>query len=108
MHNLECEDYELISPRVDPPKGFGQDGRPLPTPSPNKNQAIVTSSVLMPARKPTAYSLFANQERKFVIKLNSKELQKHMGKYFSMRWKTMDFEEKQLYEMLEKTGSKTV
>ena len=60
--------------------------------------------MVIPPRRLTAYSLFANQERNFVVKLQSKDLQKQMGKYFSLRWKTMDPGERQLYEMLEKTG----
>ena len=81
---------------MDPPKGYGGDGLPLA-------QSAVASAVL-PARRLTAYSIFANQERNFVLKLQSKELQKHMGRYFSMRWKTMEPEERELYEMLARTG----
>ena len=100
----EVWEYNLVSQekitlRIDPPPGYGVDGRLL-----SEGGIPVTASTT-DARQRTAYSLFANQEREYVVRLDCPEIRRQMGKYFSHRWRTMDPEEKRLYVLLEQSGA---
>lgn len=64
----------------------------------NEAQAEIAATKL--ARKRTAYSIFAHQERNFFADLKFENMQKGLGKYLSRRWKVMDANERQLYEAI--------
>lgn len=74
----------------------------------NEAQAAIVATKL--ARKRTAYSVFAHQERTYLEGLKIENMQKGLGKYLSHRWKVMDASEKQLYEAIaiESGNSKTI
>ena len=61
-------------------------------------QAAIAATKL--ARKRTAYSVFAHQERVFLEGLKIENMQKGLGKFLSYRWKGMDANEKLLYESI--------
>lgn len=91
-----------IIPRINPPPGFDMNGDSI---SASKLKGRV-ESVLVPAvkRPLTAYSIFAQQEKQFILGLECSELQRRMGRYFGIRWKQMDSEEKDLYIALEEAN----
>lgn len=131
-----------IVPKIDPPIGYGLDGKPLPSmlQSIEKSDHIKQSrrsrsfdlhdqdqttamfqvqkkrgrrkkaavdcdaeAALVAtrlARKRTAYSVFAHEERIFLDGLKFDNMQKGLGRYLSHRWKMMDNREKQTYEAI--------
>ena len=54
----------------------------------------------------TAYNHFVHQEKQFVACTNITNMKHKTGRYCSVRWKSMTPEEKNLYLILEQTGSK--
>lgn len=98
--------------RINPPPGFSPGGKEI---NGNKNKKILEIS-----RPLTAYSIFAKQvslncacikngfndlqEKGFVLGLDCDILRNRMGRYFSIRWKTMCPEEKELYLSLAATS----
>ena len=103
----------VIFCRIDPPHGYGLDGKPLPSSiyiQPKKRgrkkkdsvdcQAEAALVATRLARKRSAYSVFAHQERKFLEGLQFENMQKSLGKYVSQRWWAMDPREMELYNAL--------
>lgn len=89
-----------IIPRINPPPGFNINGDVVMDSADcgdNTNGQIVP----LMKRPLTAYSLFAQQEKQFILGLECTELQRRMGRFFGIRWKHMDPEEKELYTALE-------
>ena len=74
---------EKIIPRINPPPGCNTNGDA----SMNLEGTTDVKSVKRPL---TAYSIFAQQEKQFVLGLECTELQRRMGRYFGIRWKNMD------------------
>jgi hypothetical protein len=107
-----CHCYsKIILLRIDPPHGYGLDGKPLPSASiqpkrrgrKRKDRDLEGEAALAAtrlARKRSAYSVFAHQERKFLEGLQFNNMQKTLGKYVSQRWWTMDPREMELYNAL--------
>lgn len=59
------------------------------------------------ARKRTAYSVYAHQERTFLEGLKYDNMQKNLGKFLSQRWRVMDQDERQLYEAIAAESGKS-
>ncbi|CAE7637090.1 unnamed protein product [Symbiodinium microadriaticum] len=126
-----------IIPKIDPPMGIGLDGQPfvlddddshfegggasgsyyMQQQSPKKrgrkkkldfngleNQEQDRPIVKRPR---TAYSLFAHQERGFLSGIKCGDMQRAMGRYLGQRWKSMDVDERRLYEALSASGAQT-
>ena len=89
-----------IIPTINPPSAIDYD-ESVPT----KKRKKLDSKLQVNFERPlTAYSIFARQERQYVLSIsnegeNETNLQSRMGMLFSSRWKHMSKEEKALYEL---------
>lgn len=93
---------QQIIPRINPPPGCDMNGESIEAGWRKKRRQNAEQSDLALVKRPlTAYSTFAQQEKQFVAGLDCGDLQRRMGRYFGIRWKTMDAAEKELYYSLE-------
>lgn len=126
VHAFNAMGGPIIVPKIDPPPGYGLDGLPLPVlllappvggvsasttlkrgrkADPLKSGALKNATSIQRPR--TAYSLFAHQEKDFLSGLKCSNLQRLMGQYLGTRWKSMHQDEKNMYDLLAKSGATT-
>lgn len=68
-------------------------------------RGLVGPAVVVPTtRAITAYNLFVQQEKQFVLGFGFKDAKTRIGKHGGDRWQSMSKEEKDLYHVLKDVG----